>query len=86
MAAFFDFSGEDEPQYKTINVDGSRNLIRALQAFEVEQFVYSGTMLAHEPGRPGQRIDEDSPIAPGWAYSPKHQINFEKHVKISPDP
>src|SRR3546814_11278456 len=45
LAAFFDFSGEDKPQYQAVNVDGSRNLMRALQPFEVEQFVYSGTML-----------------------------------------
>jgi nucleoside-diphosphate-sugar epimerase len=65
LAAFFDFSGEDKPQYKTVNVDGSRNLIRGLQPFDVEQFVYSGTMLVHEPGRPGERIDESRAIAPG---------------------
>ncbi len=68
LAAFFDFSGEEKPEYKAVNVDGSRNLIRALHAFQVEQFVYSGTMLVHEPGRPGQRIDESRAIAPGWAY------------------
>lgn len=80
LAAFFDFSGEDKPQYKTVNVDGSRNLIRALQAFEVEQFVYSGTMLVHEPGRPGERIDEDRPIAPGWAY-PKSKAEAEQAIR-----
>src|SRR3546814_14726915 len=36
LAAFFDFSGEDKPQYQAVNVDGSRNLMRALQPFEVE--------------------------------------------------
>lgn len=51
LAAFFDFSGEDRPQYRTVNVEGSRNLMRALRKLEVEQFVYSGTMLVHAAGR-----------------------------------
>jgi nucleoside-diphosphate-sugar epimerase len=79
LAAFFDFSGEDKPQYKTVNVDGSRNLIRGLQPFDVEQFVYSGTMLVHEPGRPGERIDESRAIAPGWAY-PKSKAEAERAI------
>lgn len=79
LAAFFDFSGEDKPQYKAVNVDGSRNLMRALQPFEVEQFVYSGTMLVHEPGRPGERIDESRSIAPGWAY-PKSKAEAEQTI------
>lgn len=79
LAAFFDFSGEDKPQYQSVNVDGSRSLMRALQPFEVEQFVYSGTMLVHKAGRPGEHIDEDRPIAPGWAY-PKSKAKAERAI------
>jgi len=68
LAAYFDFTGEDHPLYRSVNVDGTRWLLRALQDFEVGQFVYSGTMLVHEPAEPGQRIDESHPIAPKWAY------------------
>ena len=35
LAAFFDFSGEDKLQYRSVNVDGSRNLVRALRGMEV---------------------------------------------------
>src|SRR3546814_2614228 len=56
--------------------------MRALQPFEVEQFVYSGTMLVHEPGRPGERIKEDRPIAPGWAY-PKSKAAAENAISES---
>ena len=79
LAAFFDFSGEDKPQYKAVNVEGSRKLMRALQNLEVEQFVYSGTMLVHEPGRPGEYIDEHRPTAPGWAY-PKSKAEAERAI------
>ena len=36
--------------------------------FDVGQFVYSGTMLVHQPASPGESIHEGSPIAPKWAY------------------
>ncbi|MHB9878356.1 NAD-dependent epimerase/dehydratase family protein [Pacificimonas sp. ICDLI1SI03] len=80
LAAFFDFSGEDKPQYRSVNVEGSRNLVRALQALEVEQFVYSGTMLVHAATRPGERISEDTPIEPGWAY-PKSKAETEAAIR-----
>ena len=68
LAAYFDFAGEEAPQYRLVNEEGTRRLIEGLQALEVDQFVYSGTMLVHEPADPGERIDEDTPIGPAWAY------------------
>lgn len=50
LAAYFDFTGEHHPLYDEVNVEGTRRLLRALQDFEVGQFVYSGTMLVHAPG------------------------------------
>lgn len=68
LAAYFDFTGEEHPLYRTVNVEGTRRLLRALQSFEVEQFVYSSTILVHAPCRPDERIDESWPIEPRWAY------------------
>jgi nucleoside-diphosphate-sugar epimerase len=68
LAAYFDFTGEDNPLYQSVNVEGTRSLLRALQGFEVAQFLYPSTMLVHAPVSPGEQIDEDQPIAPGWAY------------------
>ncbi|RKF12713.1 NAD-dependent epimerase/dehydratase family protein [Roseovarius spongiae] len=79
LAAYFDFSGEERPQYKAVNEEGTRNLLRALQAVKVEQFVYSGTMLVHAPGVPGERITEDTPLAPAWAY-PQSKARTEEII------
>lgn len=68
LAAYFDFTGEEHPLYRKVNVEGTRALLQALQQLEVEQFVYAGTMLVHQPGKPGERIDESRPLAPRWAY------------------
>ena len=68
LVAFFDFTGEANPLYQSVNVDGTRRLLKALQNFEVEQFVYASTMLVHAPCLPGERIDEKQAIDPRWAY------------------
>jgi len=39
LAAYFDLTGEPNPLYKEITVRGTEKLLRALQSFEVEQFV-----------------------------------------------
>jgi len=80
LAAYFDFTGEDNPLYEKINVAGTRSLLRALQEFEVEQLVYSGTMLIHQSTTPGERIDESQPISPKWAY-PRSKAQAEEVIR-----
>ena len=80
LAAYFDFSGEDNPLYREVNVEGTRRLLRALRELEVEQLIYSGTMLVHRPVRPGMRIDETAPIEPKWAY-PKSKAEAESVIR-----
>ncbi|MDO9101764.1 MAG: NAD-dependent epimerase/dehydratase family protein [Candidatus Nitrotoga sp.] len=80
LVAYFDFTGEEKPLYETVNVDGTRHLLRALQDFEVEQFIYASTMLVHAPCRPGEHIDEQQPIEPRWAY-PKSKAAAEAMVR-----
>ena len=83
--AYFDFTGEENPLYQAVNVEGTRRLLRTLQEFEVEQFVYSSTMLVHAPCRPGERIDERSPIDPRWVY-PKSKAAAEDVIRAEHGP
>ncbi|MGH8727418.1 MAG: NAD-dependent epimerase/dehydratase family protein, partial [Burkholderiales bacterium] len=80
LVAYFDFTGEDNPLYQSVNVEGTRRLLRALQHFEVKQFAYASTMLVHAPCRPGERIDEHQPIEPRWAY-PKSKAAAEAVIR-----
>lgn len=79
LAAYFDFTGEESPLYQAVNVEGTRNLLRALQSLQVEQFVYSGTMLVHRPGEPGVPTTERTPVEPKWAY-PKSKARTEEVI------
>ena len=81
LAAYYDVSGEPNPLYDKITVQGTRRLIEALDDFEVEQFVFASTMLVHRPtGRPDETIDEDWPIDPSWAY-PESKVEAERLLK-----
>ncbi|SDA93766.1 NAD-dependent epimerase/dehydratase family protein [Sinorhizobium sp. NFACC03] len=69
LAAYYDTTGEDNPKYEAVTVQGTRRLLKALKGVEPEQFVFSSTLLVHAPSpSKGARIDEDSPIDPAWAY------------------
>lgn len=68
LAAYNDLSGEPSPLYEQITVRGTEWLLQHLQEFEVEQFIFTSTMLVHAPVEPGHRINEDGPIDPRWPY------------------
>lgn len=80
LAAYYDFSGEPSPLYEKVTIEGTRRLLRALRDFEVEQFVFSSTMLVHAPCKPGERISERSPVEPSWDY-PNSKIRTEQLIE-----
>ena len=77
LAAYYDVTGDPNPLYEKITVQGTRRLMEALETFEVEQFVFASTILVHEPTEtPDGRINEDSPFAPSWPY-PESKLRTE---------
>jgi nucleoside-diphosphate-sugar epimerase len=79
LAVYYDFSGEPSPKYDEITVRGTERLLRGLKHFHVEQFVFSSTMLVHAPCAPGQRINEEWPLEPQWAY-PQSKVETEQLI------
>jgi nucleoside-diphosphate-sugar epimerase len=81
LAAYYDFLGEENPKYEEITVKGTQRLLRGLQDdFEVEQFIFSSTMLVHAPNQPGELLTEDSPIGATWAY-PESKVRTEAMIR-----
>lgn len=76
LAAYYSFSEKHSPKYDQITVRGTERLLRALQGFEVEQFLFTSTMLVHAPTCPGCPITEDSPVCPSWDY-PLSKVHTE---------
>lgn len=80
LAAFYSFKGDPDPRYETVNVAGTARLLRHLQALDVEQFVFSSSMLVHSPTEPGKPIREDWPLAPAWNY-PQSKRDAEDAIR-----
>jgi nucleoside-diphosphate-sugar epimerase len=66
--------------YDEITVRGTGRLLRALHQLQVEQLVFSSTMLAHAPSKPGERINEHSPLEPKWDY-PRSKVATEALIR-----
>jgi nucleoside-diphosphate-sugar epimerase len=84
LAAYYDFSGEPSDLYEEVTVRGTERLLRALQGFDVEQFLFSSTMLVHRPTQPGHPIDEQTPLEGKWAY-PQSKIDTERCIHAGRD-
>lgn len=80
LAAYYSFAEQDSPLYNKITVKGTECFLYQLKKFEVEQFIFSSTMLVHKPVEVGEKISADSPVSPSWAY-PKSKIEAEKILR-----
>ncbi len=76
LAAYYNFTGGGWANYQRITVDGTGRLLKGLEKFECEQFIFSSTMLVHSPCKLGEKITEESPVIPKWQY-PKSKVLTE---------
>ncbi len=79
LAAYYSFKEKESPLYEKITVKGTERLLNALASFEVEQLIFTSTMLLHAPTEPGKPITEDSPLMGTWGY-PASKIETEKLI------
>lgn len=79
LAAYYSFASADSPNYDKITVKGTQRLLKGLQRFDVDQFIFSSTMLVHQPTGPGVKITEDSPLDPCWGY-PLSKVKTEELI------
>ncbi|WP_244501021.1 NAD-dependent epimerase/dehydratase family protein [Methyloceanibacter marginalis] len=68
LASYFDLTGEPNLKYEEVTVRGTERLLRELQSFEVDQFVFASSMLAHKATSPGEVIDEARPLEASLPY------------------
>ena len=80
LAAYYNFTGEPTNKYQTITVQGTARMLKNLQEFNCQQFIFSSTMLVHGPAEPGIKITENSPLLGLWDY-PRSKIETEQVMK-----
>ncbi len=79
LAAYYSFDQQHSPLYEKVTVQGTERLLKALQGFQVDQFIFSSTMLVHAPCKPGHPIAETAPVEPKWDY-PLSKVHTEKVI------
>ncbi len=79
LAAYYSFDKQHSPLYELVTVKGTERLLKALQDFELDQFIFSSTMLVYAPGRPGHPINEEGLVCPKWDY-PLSKVHTEKVI------
>ena len=61
LAAHYDFTGEEHPEYRRTNVEGLRNTLDFSRELGVKRFVFSSSVAACRLPSPGSALTEDSP-------------------------
>ena len=69
LAAFYDFSGEHHPEYRTTNVVGTRNVLQLSQEVHPRLFVFSSSVAACPCPPLNEFVREDTPPSGEHIYS-----------------
>ncbi len=80
LAAYYNFSGEPSPLYDALTVEGTRRLLQQLHEYEVEQFIFSSSLLVMKPAEEGKIITESSPTDAAWDY-PRSKLQAEDAIR-----
>jgi nucleoside-diphosphate-sugar epimerase len=80
LAAYYSFSGEPSPLYDSLTVQGTRRLLHQLKQFEVEQFVFSSSLLVMKPAEREELLNESSPTEETWDY-PRSKLQAEEIMR-----
>lgn len=65
MAAYYDFTGLDHPEYQRTNVDGTRNVLALAEQLKLRRFIFASSIAACPFPEPGEVVTEATePTAP----------------------
>ncbi|MGH8009272.1 MAG: NAD-dependent epimerase/dehydratase family protein, partial [Candidatus Binatia bacterium] len=80
LTAYYDFSGEPSPLYQTLTVEGTRRLLKGLQKFQVQQLIFSSSLLVMKPAEEDEAITEASLTEAAWDY-PRSKLAAEQVIR-----
>jgi nucleoside-diphosphate-sugar epimerase len=69
LAAHYDFSNRDHPEYLRTNVNGTRHMLEQAKALCVRRFVFASSVAACIFPPPGGTVDEDSDLGTDFPYA-----------------
>lgn len=85
LAAHYDFSGEEHPEYWRTNVDGLRNVLDECRALGLERFIFASSVAACQFPPQGSRLNEDSPPDGDHVYAVTKRMGEEMLAQYDDD-
>jgi nucleoside-diphosphate-sugar epimerase len=61
LAAYYDFTGRNSPEYQRTNVDGLGHVLEACRRFGLERFIFASSVAACRFPAPGHSVTEATP-------------------------
>ncbi len=69
LAAYYDFSNTDNPEYESTNIRGTRNVLKLAQQIGTKRFLFASSVAACEFPQQGQALNEDSVADANFPYA-----------------
>ncbi len=69
LAAHYDFTGDDHPEYHRTNVQGLRHVLDECRTLDLRRFIFASSLAACRFPAPGTALDETSPADGDHVYA-----------------
>lgn len=77
LAAYYDFTGEDHPEYMRTNVMGTRNVLELSVPLKLRKFIYTSSVAACPFPKPGEAVTEHTPPTAPVPYARSKRLGEE---------
>jgi nucleoside-diphosphate-sugar epimerase len=77
LAAYYDFTGKYNNEYRRTNVDGLRRVLELCKTLEPARFIFASSVAACQFPRPGAAIYEETPAEGDHIYARSKRIGEE---------
>lgn len=77
LAAYYDFSGDDHPEYLRTNIDGTRAILDCSRDLGLKRLYFTSSLAASCFPPPGEVVTEDSPPDGEHAYASSKRLGEE---------
>jgi nucleoside-diphosphate-sugar epimerase len=77
LAAFYDFTYKDNPAYKTVNVDGTKNMLEFAAKVNIRRFIFASSLAACEFQLNNEVITEKTSPDANYHYAISKKIGEE---------
>lgn len=77
LAAYYDFTYKDNPEYERTNVEGTKNVLELAKGLNVKRFVFISSLASCEFPKDGEVVTENTPPNADFHYARSKRIGEE---------